>query len=773
MSLHLPCRYAWQNPYLRETIYPFRLQKLRDFLLVYEEIDIWQHLKNAPVDPALAQEIYQNLPALQTELQNNLRQRKTIQEAIQLLDKKLTQIERLSSIRNLILQIAQLEIETKQLNLKRRLLEGYIQWSLKIAPDNDPVRPRRQAELEQVQSQLTLLAEQIASLKQDYDDTLLPLKEQEDKLEASLAVIDERIADLTVQLEGFPPLTANQPITPKIAARWLLNNYRNRLEGLDHDELLELILERFQSQPQRFTGWLQYMVIHFSGMRYKSAHGSWADPRLLLRKILEEELEQRINTADEDQLVMAAGEIISSLDKLLEQPLTEIEQNHHKRWIQKLSILETTRNDLFRSQPAAGEIFDGLRQTEKKIASLSQLFTNMGIQPNHMTVRMIADLEEEQRKAVQQLGWSKVAEFKKRLAAGLYWLRKNMLAYRLERMQDEIERMTDLEILSDLSIRKPQVPSWAWNEIIRRTDLRLAVADTDWETITHQESQEKFQNNAANQRWRQIIHEWQSRDITAWRSKHAQDLSLVVSRAVCNEISEHIQHLRGRTPPGGLTAKPRWYLANQKGTPGKAFFKRPEAESDFLPGASLFFLGWVSSKPHAWAICSPLPESLLIMPDGKPLVHGRKDTQGTYQYQIAGNEIYRTSQVDVEVNQAAPIPEAGIKSRRKQVGKGKKATTASAIQRAKKKPKKFRKQARVEWLRWTHEAVVVEVAEMIDGINVLTFETGEIGLNIRPYLRLIKEWDVYIGYVPPAETERPELAGYLDPAKIRSGVITN
>jgi hypothetical protein len=772
VALHLPYRYTWQNPYLRETIYPFRLQKLRDFLLVYEEIDIWQRLKNAPVDPALAQEIQQNLPALQTQLQDYLRQRKTIEEAIRLLDKKLTQIERVSSIRNLILQISRLEIESRQLNLKRRLLEGYIQWSLKIAPNNDPVRPRRQAELEQVQSQLTQIAEQIASLKQEYDDTFLPLKEQEDKLETSLASIEDHIADLTAQLQGFPPLTANQPVTPKIAARWLLNHSRKHLEELDHDKLLELILERFQSQPERFPGWLQYMVIHFSGMRYKSAHGSWADPRLLLRKILEEELEQRINTADEDQLLMAVGEIIASLGKLLEQPLTEIEQNHNKRWIQKLSILETTRKDLFRSQPAAEEIFDGLRQAEKKIASLSQLFTTMGIQPNHMTLRMIADLEEEQRLAIQQLGWSKVAEFKKRLAVGLYWLKKNLLAYRLERMEDEIERMTDLEILSDLAIRKAQVPTWAWNEIIRRTDLRLVVTDTAWETSTRQEYQEKFQNNAANQRWRQIIHEWQSRDITAWRGKHAQDLSLVVSRAVCNEISEHIQHLRGRIPPGGLTAKPRWYLANQDAMQGKAFFKRPEIENDFLPGGSLFFLGWVSSKPHAWAICSPLSQFSLIMPDGKPLANGRSDALGKYQYIISGNEIYRTSQVDVEVIPATPIPEAGIKSMRKQVAKGKKATTASAIQRAKKKPKKFRKQARVEWLRWTHEAMVVEVAEMIDGVNVLTFETGEIGLNIRPYKRLVKQWDVYIGYVPPAETERPELAGYLDPVKIRSGVIT-
>jgi hypothetical protein len=81
VSLNLPYTYAWQNPILRETIYPYRLQKLRDFLLVYEEIDLWQRLKNSPIDPALEQEIRQTLPGLHEELHHDLDQRKTLQGA--------------------------------------------------------------------------------------------------------------------------------------------------------------------------------------------------------------------------------------------------------------------------------------------------------------------------------------------------------------------------------------------------------------------------------------------------------------------------------------------------------------------------------------------------------------------------------------------------------------------------------------------------------------------------------------------------------------------
>ncbi|HWQ84637.1 MAG TPA: hypothetical protein VN363_08730, partial [Anaerolineales bacterium] len=302
MTLHLPYTYAWQNPVLRETIYPYRLEKLRDFLLVYEEIDLWARLKNSPVDPALEQEIRQELPGLQAELSTGQAQQKTIQAALSLLVKKLSQIERLPDVRKLVLEIARLEQETARLNIRRALLEGYIQWSLKIAPENDPVRPKRQAELEQVQTQLSDLASQISSLKQNYAEVFLPLKEQEDKLEASADELAERIADLLDRLRGIPLFSTAQPVTPKIAARWALNKYRQQLEGLNQEELLALVMERFQRQPERYPGWLQYMVIHFSGMRYKSAHGSWADPRLLLQKIRADELEEQLNSASEAHL---------------------------------------------------------------------------------------------------------------------------------------------------------------------------------------------------------------------------------------------------------------------------------------------------------------------------------------------------------------------------------------------------------------------------------------------------------------------------------------
>ena len=61
--------------------------------------------------------------------------------------------------------------------------------------------------------------------------------------------------------------------------------YRATLMQKSHQELLEEVVQRFLKQPQRYPLWLQYMVIHFSGMRYQSAHGSWADPKDLLANL--------------------------------------------------------------------------------------------------------------------------------------------------------------------------------------------------------------------------------------------------------------------------------------------------------------------------------------------------------------------------------------------------------------------------------------------------------------------------------------------------------
>jgi hypothetical protein len=70
------------------------------------------------------------------------------------------------------------------------------------------------------------------------------------------------------------------------------------------------------------------------------------------------------------------------------------------------------------------------------------------------------------------------------------------------------------------------------------------------------------------------------------------------------------------------------------------------------------------------------------------------------------------------------------------------------------------------YLRWTHEAIVVGVEQLLDGKYVLTFETGQIGLVLRRLSDLAGNPKVFVGYIPPADEEPENLDAMLDPAKI-------
>ena len=212
-----------------------------------------------------------------------------------------------------------------------------------------------------------------------------------------------------------------------------------------------------------------------------------------------------------------------------------------------------------------------------------------------------------------------------------------------------------------------------------------------------------------------------------------------MTRAVCNEIAEHIQHLRGRVPAGGLTARPLWYLIEQKAAKKKPpqppttdlpYLKPPgqQTKDDFKPGASILFLGWVYQMPSTWQITTPL-EGITTLPP--------RDAWSAYpwSYRQEGSSYVR---------------EASVSTRRQpKSGKRGKARPGDS-------------QSLKNWLRWTHEATVVAVAEMAGGVQtVLTFETGQIGLRLRPLRELLNNPYVYVGYMPATPLEPENLSEML------------
>jgi hypothetical protein len=137
------------------------------------------------------------------------------------------------------------------------------------------------------------------------------------------------------------------------------------------------------------------------------------------------------------------------------------------------------------------------------------------------------------------------------------------------------------------------LPEFVWREIVRKTPLKHDQAGVDWESVTAAEKESKNRNDATTRRWIEIMKKWAVDSTTAWREKHGADLSLVSIQAVCNEVAEMSQHVRGVQSQGGIGQKAAWYA-----TPGvTTSFGTLDTDSQLKPGASLMFLEWSAKEP--------------------------------------------------------------------------------------------------------------------------------------------------------------------------------
>ena len=707
-------------------------------------------------------EIRSQWPLLNAEKSQAEIDLKASQAALDMLEGQLEKFDRLPTIRSILTDLRTLQAKSKPLLVRKRLLEGYIRWSLKIAP-NDPLRPHKEDLLKQIEAELSPLEIASAAASQSYDTAIEPLAKEEQRLEDAIAGLEDRIESLTKQLSSLPKIEPSKPIPPAAVVCWKLAQYEQELETLDHDRLLEKVLDRLEAGGERFPKWLEYMLIHFSGMRYKSAHGSWCDPKLLLNDLRLNEIENRLKASSEDQIAAACQQLIEAL-KTAQVSISDPNQIRQlQEQIDGLRAWDNAYAQLFAGKPELEEGWQALISLEKKRSSLVALFRQAGSQDASLTTQMIADLENQIWDAKKTLGFATMNQIRKRLAIAAYVRRRNLGKFREEQARQDLAQASDAQVLGDLQAMQSQIPAWAWAEIVARTPLRLNTDDPDWENLSPGLRAEKYKFDRENSRWRDILYRWQTKDITAWRAKHASDLSLIVSRAVCNEISEHIQHLRSRVPYGGLTAKPPWYLKEKTADPQHVFLKVPSRREDFPSGASILFLGWVLSKPHAWSIARPISGLTFLTPSGEPIANNLTEGNFKWTYRINNGEISRDALPEKFIPKPISIPPAKFKtkSKQKKAANEAKAAAKSALKRAIRKAKSFKGGRTTEWLRWTHEAIVIEVADMVDGPMVLTFETGEIGVNLRSFRRLANHWDIFVGYVPPGHPPRPELDSYL------------
>jgi hypothetical protein len=159
-------------------------------------------------------------------------------------------------------------------------------------------------------------------LLQDNQKKIQKLNEQaaplEEELKAHESILNMSEVDYLVR---FTP--EQQPVTVRDIVRGKVEAYKaaldqkmrkERPEEEIQQELLAEIIQRFKAKPKEYPLWLQYMIIHFSGMRYATAHGSWADPKDLLVSLRTSALEKDFRRMDEDDVEAMSEQRISAYE---------------------------------------------------------------------------------------------------------------------------------------------------------------------------------------------------------------------------------------------------------------------------------------------------------------------------------------------------------------------------------------------------------------------------------------------------------------------------
>ena len=283
--------FQWQNPVLRDTIYPFRKEKLRDFLRVYREVDLLKkyHSTNQ-LDQALLDKLHRMAAALQDE-------RSKLEDELQsAMADKIQKDKWFASITG---------ADEKSLRFKRTY---YL--DRQISQLND-----RYADLIARQSALAKRVEWYAEEDTRRTIWLDRAKAMDPEISAVRQELEEarNIRTLFTRQDRLPRLNLQGGISLNDAVRWEVLGYQQELNELDHPDLVKQVVERIEGEPERFERWLYYMVVHFSGMRYRSAHASWADPKFLLEMLQTEFLRSDIQGMSDQQVADASQQAVQEL----------------------------------------------------------------------------------------------------------------------------------------------------------------------------------------------------------------------------------------------------------------------------------------------------------------------------------------------------------------------------------------------------------------------------------------------------------------------------
>ena len=351
-----PMYFQWQNEVLCKTIYPMREPKLRDFLFYYMEIDLWKQYKDkdiatltADVDAytkaqeAAAITAYKAYSALRNYfLLNDVRgyylKFKPVDEA------ELTEINKFHAMF--------IESWPKDIRGEKSYVEGLIQyWVNHRNMHRDWVKTRKRR-LENMAPEHPKKAPETQELEVRENSTLTMAEQELDQLRAFLATYDKieqrKLAwfKLSKGDPNYQPSEAEflvqykpeSPVTVRDIVVWKAEEYKASLEKKNQYELLEEAYQRFKKEPKRFPSWFQYMVVHFSGMRYASAHGSWADPKDLIIRLGAAELDKTTKNLDDAAIDRLCAEKVAAYETGKGSNVPGLARAAEKEWKDKAAM---------------------------------------------------------------------------------------------------------------------------------------------------------------------------------------------------------------------------------------------------------------------------------------------------------------------------------------------------------------------------------------------------------------------------------------------------
>jgi len=199
-----------------------------------------------------------------------------------------TRQARLDQIRN-----TELKVTNDELN---KINDFYAAFEFTLKPQAD-----RDREIQARQTELTKVQQELTGYKKEQSDLQTELK----SIDAAAGGSMEKFMTTYI-----PP----KEVTARDIALWKSEAFKASLACKDQAVLLEEVVKRFWAQPERYPLWLQYMVVHFSGMRYASAHGSWADPKDLLIRLGAPKVEAAIKALDDATIEQRCKEKIAQYE---------------------------------------------------------------------------------------------------------------------------------------------------------------------------------------------------------------------------------------------------------------------------------------------------------------------------------------------------------------------------------------------------------------------------------------------------------------------------